>query len=953
MNYRGLTDEEVLRSRAEHGRNVLTPPARESLWKRFFEKLTGPFGHLIRGWQDGDSLIFILEIAALLSVGISCAEYYGWYGLENEAGWGVFFEPLGILIAILLATGVAFVFELKADREFSLLNQVDDEEPVQVIRNGRAHAVPKQDIVVGDIVLLSTGQEIPADAELLESTDLIVDESSLTGEPMCRKGGAHDLASNSSPKGEGDVKEEEEPTFPDHHVMRGTKVLEGHGVCRVFAVGDHTENGRVMEAAQIDDSIRTPLNEQLDRLGKVITQISYTVAALIVLGRVVAFLVSKDWDFAALPTIGFVAYLLQTVMIAVTLIVVAVPEGLPMAVSLSLAYSMRRMLKTQNLVRKMHACETMGAATVICTDKTGTLTQNQMTVRMVSADNDLIREGMAVNATAMLEEKADGRVAVLGNPTEGALLMWLREQGVDYRQLRQQVKVVEEVPFSTERKYMATLVDTQHGGQQCRVLHVKGAPEIVVAMCGNDGETISDDVRELLQTCQRQAMRTLAFACQEVDESEQVVSDGRVTATRLHFLGIVAINDPVRSDVPAAVAECLQAGIDVKIVTGDTALTACEVGRQTGIWTDSDGEQSIITGTELSALSDEALKDRAKELKIIARARPMDKKRLVEALQQTGEVVAVTGDGTNDAPALKTAHVGLSMGDGTAVAKEASDITILDNSFSSIGRAVMWGRSLHRNIQRFILFQTTVNVAASLIVLCGAFMSTESPLTVTQMLWVNLIMDTFAAMALASLPPSPQVMKERPRDRRAFIISRGAWRQILVTGLLFFAVLLGLLYVLERDDVVSMTDLAESLFGGRWLSTEGIRSLQAAGDQPLTPIELSLFFTIFVMMQFWNLFNARAFATGESAFHLRGCKGFLFIAMVILVGQIVIVSVGKEFFNVVPLPWEDWAIIIAMTSLVLWIGEAVRMIVDWRYLRKHSAAHERDGKPSRTVAHAE
>ena len=925
--YYGLNDAEVLRSRAEHGRNVLTPVARESLWKRFFEKLTGPFGHHIRGWQNGDSLIFILEIAALLSVGISCAEYYGWFGLENEAGWGVFFEPLGILIAILLATGVAFVFELKADREFSLLNQLDDTDAVQVIRNGKACRVEKHEIVVGDIVLISTGQEIPADAELLEATDLLMDESSLTGEPMCRK-----EVQGAEIRG---FEDNEEATFPSHHVMRGTKVLEGHGVCRVFAVGDHTENGRVMEAAQIDDSVRTPLNEQLDRLGKVISLISYSVAVLIVLGRVIAFLVSRGWDFSTLPTITFAAYLLQTVMIAVTLIVVAVPEGLPMAVSLSLAYSMRRMLKTQNLVRKMHACETMGAATVICTDKTGTLTQNQMNVRLVSADSELIREGMAVNATAMLEEKDNGHVAVLGNPTEGALLLWLREQGVDYRQLRQQVYVVEEIPFSTERKYMATLVDTQHDGKRQRVLHVKGAPEIVMAMCGNEGY---DDIRSLLQKCQQQAMRTLALAYKVVDDDEKVITDGRLTATRLQFLCIIAISDPVRSDVPDAVAECQHAGIDVKIVTGDTAMTACEVGRQTGIWIDDDGERSIITGAELSALSDEELKERAGELKIIARARPMDKKRLVEALQQLGEVVAVTGDGTNDAPALKTAHVGLSMGDGTAVAKEASDITILDNSFSSIGRAVMWGRSLHRNIQRFILFQTTVNVAASLIVLFGAFMSTESPLTVTQMLWVNLIMDTFAAMALASLPPSSQVMKERPRDRRAFIISRGAWRQILVTGMVFFLVLLGLLYVLERDDVVSMTDLIKTIRKGRWLGA-GVPSI---GGQPLSPIELSLFFTIFVMMQFWNLFNARAFATGQSAFHLRGCRGFLFIASLIFFGQIAIVCFGGQFFNVVPISWTDWGIIIALTSLVLWIGEAVRATIDWRYSRRQSGGVHTD-----------
>ncbi|MCR4853640.1 MAG: calcium-translocating P-type ATPase, PMCA-type [Prevotella sp.] len=912
MIYRGLTAEQVLQSRVEHGANVLTPAARESLWKRFFEKLTGPLGHHIPGWQDGDHLIFILEIAALLSVSISCAEYFGWFGLEGTAGIEVFFEPLGILMAIILATVVSFVFELKADREFSLLNQVDDEEAIQVIREGKPRQVPKRDIVVGDVVVLTTGMEVPADATLLDATSLMVDESSLTGEPICRK-----EAGEAAKINEG----EEEPTFPRNHVMRGTKIMEGHGHCQVFAVGDKTENGKVFKAAQIDDSVRTPLNEQLDALGLLITKISYGVAFAIVIGRIVAFLVSKDWDLAQLPTIGFATYLLQTIMIAVTLIVVAVPEGLPMAVSLSLAYSMRRMLKTNNLVRKMHACETMGATTVICTDKTGTLTQNQMQVSAFMTAEDVekqnvepqrsiqsvnqseIYEGMAVNSTAELDLQDESNPTVLGNPTEGALLLWLRQQQQDYREMRRQVEVVDEVPFSTERKYMATMIERADG---TRVVYVKGAPEIVMRMCQFQSQAMAD----VLLAYQQQAMRTLGFAFRVVGSGDVKCLDVLKTKQPT-FLGVAAISDPLRTDVPPAVRECLRAGIDVKIVTGDTAATAREIGRQTGLWTEQDGERNIITGGELAELTDDELTERANELKIIARARPMDKKRLVEALQRDGQVVAVTGDGTNDAPALKSAHVGLSMGAGTSVAKEASDITILDNSFSSIARAVMWGRSLYQNIQRFILFQTTVNVVASLVVLFGAFMGTESPLTVTQMLWVNLIMDTFAAMALASLPPSHQVMKDPPRSRKAFIINRAMWRSIICTGLIFFVILLGLLYVLEHANVTSVSDFASVHIGRR---------------DPLTPKELSLFFTIFVMLQFWNLFNARAFSTGRSAFNLRHCRGFLFIALVILLGQLLIVNIGGQFFNVVPLTLNDWLLIVPATSLVLWVGELLRLV---------------------------
>ena len=885
-SHTGLTDAEVIESRSRFGANLLTPPKKAPWWKLFLEKFHDP-------------LIIILLVAGALSIGISIYEYAG-----LDKGETVFFEPTGIFIAILLATGLAFIFEQKANREFAILNQVNDDEPVQVIRNGAATSVPKKDVVVGDILVLNTGEEIPADAELLEAVSLNVDESTLTGEPMAHK--------STDPS-----QFDPEATFPTNHVMRGTKVMEGHGIARVTAVGDNTENGKVFEAAQIDDNVKTPLTEQLDRLGKLIARFSYVIGVAIVAGRILMYFLSNpqfDW-------MEFTAYLLQTIMIAVTLVVVSVPEGLPMAVTLSLAYSMRRMLKTHNLVRKLHACETMGATTVICTDKTGTLTQNQMRVFRTNfyglGDDQslsdtpqcrLIELGIAVNSTAQLDMSKGDKPEVLGNPTEGALILWLRDNGIDYASLRRSVKPVEELPFSTERKYMATVAETAAGR---RYLFVKGAPEIVYGLCRNfAGNVTKEQVDTQLREYQAQAMRTLGFAVQEIKTGDATITDGKVIADNLEFLGIVAIADPVRSDVPAAIDEVLNAGINVKIVTGDTPGTAKEIGRQIGLWQPSDTDRNIITGPEFGALTESQLDDRVMDLKIIARARPMDKKRLVEALQRQGQVVAVTGDGTNDAPALKAAHVGLSMGDGTSVAKEASDITIVDNSFASIGRAVMWGRSLYRNIQRFVLFQLTVNLAACLIVLAGAFMGTESPLTVTQMLWVNLIMDTFAAMALASLPPSNSVMNDKPRKRSSFIITPAMWRFIISTGLIFFGILFAMVYVFEHADITALPQLL---------------NLQLGGESGLTPYELSLIFTTFVMLQFWNMFNARAYATHRSALHLANCGEFLFIAICILAGQILIVQLGGEFFSVTPLSLSDWLWIIGSTSLVLWIGEFLRL----------------------------
>ena len=932
-----MTDEQVRESRAKNGVNILTPPEKEPLWKQFLGKFTDP-------------LIIILLIAGFLSVGISLYEYIG---LGKD--WETFFEPIGIFVAVFLATGIAFIFELKADKQFAILNQVNDDELVEVIRNGNATTIPKKDIVVGDIVILTTGAEIPADGTLLEAVSLNVDESSLTGEPVCHKSVREDDFDKNA-------------TYPTNRVLRGTKVMEGHGIFRVEAVGDKTENGKVFEAAQIDNSVRTPLNEQLDGLADIITKVSYVFAALIIVGKLVVYF---DWAPIAftliIPTAIFfylvirkfdnwkwhaitvsiityfvilmamvifffntltpdkhvadlITYTLDTLMIAVTLIVVAVPEGLPMAVTLSLAYSMQRMLKTNNLVRKMHACETMGAATVICTDKTGTLTQNQMQVydtnfygldnRKLGSDDEskLLEEGIAVNSTASLDHSDPNALTVLDNPTEGALLLWLNKNGIDYRELREDTEVVSELPFSTERKYMATVVNSSLLKGK-RILYVKGAPEIVVSLCKQiENNVAKSDIDKHLLNYQNQAMRTLGFAYQILDGDGEVFKDGKVVADNLTFEGIVAISDPVRKDVPAAVKECMDAGINVKIVTGDTPGTAKEIGRQIGLWTDKDTDRNIITGPEFAKLSDDELDKRVLDLKIISRARPMDKKRLVESLQRNNQVVAVTGDGTNDAPALKAAHVGLSMGDGTSVAKEASDITIIDNSFSSIGKAVMWGRSLYQNIQRFLLFQLTVNVAACFIVLFGAFMGTQSPLTVTQMLWVNLIMDTFAAMALASLPPSESVMKDKPRDRKAFILNKNMCENIVGVGGFFFLLLLVLLYVFEHSDITRLTDLLHVRLG----ASDG-----------LTPYELTLFFTIFVMTHFFYLFCARAFETNRSALHFKGCEGLLAIATIIFAGQIAMVEIPglQKFFNVVSLKFLDWVIIIIGSSCVLWVRE--------------------------------
>ncbi len=884
QQYQGLTSAQVEESRRLHGENVLTPPEKTPLWKQFLEKFEDP-------------IIQILLVAWVLSMIIAGVHCWG----PEAVGFSAFLEPLGIFFAIMLASCVGFFFEVKANKAFDVLNTVNDDILVTVIRDGRITEVSRKDVVVGDVVILNTGEEIPADGHLMEAVSLQVNESTLTGEPIIDK----------------TIKEEDfdkDATYPSNVVMRGTTVVDGHGVMIVEQVGDATGYGKVYEGSQIENNVDTPLQIQLKGLADVISKAGYTIAIVTFIALTAKlFLGSQDYS-----VMEIVSHLLNFFMVAVTLIVVSVPEGLPMSVTLSLALSMNRMLKTNNLVRKMHACETMGATTVICTDKTGTLTQNQMQIHETKfyqlADqklkkdelSSLIKEGIAVNSTANLEKEGD-KIKTLGNPTEAALLLWLNAQGEDYLDLRESAKVLSQLTFSTERKYMATVVESHLIGK--KVLYVKGAPEIVLSNCKQvalEGELASVDsvkpmIEEQLLAYQNKAMRTLGFAYQILDENEDSApyTNGRLNQNlNLTYLGIVAISDPVRLDVPPAVQSCMDAGIAVKIVTGDTPGTAREIGRQIGIWKEEDTDRNIITGPAFEALSDEEALNRVLDLKIMCRARPTDKQRLVKLLQQKNAVVAVTGDGTNDAPALKAAQVGLSMGDGTSVAKEASDITILDNSFSSITRAVMWGRSLYRNIQRFLLFQLTINVAACVIVLLGSLIGTESPLTITQMLWVNLIMDTFAAGALASLPPNEKVMKDKPRKSGKdgdFIISHPMAYQIFGVGFLFVIILMGLLL--------------------HFHSSEG-----------LSAHDLSWFFSFFVMLQFWNMFNAKAFLEGASAFaHLKESKSFLLVALMILVGQYLIVTFGGQMFNVVPLSWTDWGMIIGSTSFVLWIGELARL----------------------------
>ena len=876
----GLTDSEVLQSREKNGVNLLTPPKRPSLWKLYLEKFKDP-------------VVRVLLVAAVFSLIISI--------IENE-----YAETIGIIAAILLATGIGFFFEYDANKKFDLLNAVNEETLVKVIRNGKIQEIPRKDVVVGDIVVLETGEEIPADGELIEAISLQVNESNLTGEPVINK---------TIIKADFD----EEATYASNRVMRGTTVVDGHGMMKVLQVGDATEIGKVARQSTEQSGEPTPLNIQLTKLAKLIGKIGFTVAATFIV------FVSKDlYQYISANEIsGWHHYMaiaqivLKYFMMAVTLIVVAVPEGLPMSVTLSLALNMRRMLSTNNLVRKMHACETMGAITVICTDKTGTLTQNLMQVyepgfyalkeRGILSDDDiskLVMEGISANSTAFLEETDDGgKPKGVGNPTEVALLLWLNSQHRNYLELREQAGVLDQLTFSTERKFMATLVQSPLIGK--KVLYIKGAPEIVLGKCKEvvlDGKRIDateyrSTVEEQLLGYQNMAMRTLGFAFKIVDDHAPDDCVALVAENDLNFLGVVAISDPIRPDVPAAVAKCQSAGIDVKIVTGDTPGTATEIARQIGLWKPEDTERNRITGTAFADLTDEEALDRVMDLKIMSRARPTDKQRLVQLLQQKGAVVAVTGDGTNDAPALNHAQVGLSMGTGTSVAKEASDITLLDDSFNSIGTAVMWGRSLYKNIQRFIVFQLTINFVALLIVLLGSFVGTALPLTVTQMLWVNLIMDTFAALALASIPPSEDVMNEKPRRSTDFIISKAMRYNIFGVGTVFLIVLMGMIYYFTN------------------------------AESGMTVHRLTIFFTFFVMLQFWNLFNARVFGTNDSAFKgLTKSYGMELIVIAILGGQILIVQFGGAVFRTEPLDWQTWLVIIGASSLVLWVGELIRFV---------------------------
>ena len=860
----GLTDEQVKQSREQHGKNVLTPPQRTSLWNLYLDKYRDP-------------IIQILLVAAFVSLILAFIE-------KN------FMETIGIFVAVFLATTVGFYFERDAAKKFNLLTALSEEQPVKVRRNGKVMEIPRHDVVVGDVVLVEVGDEVPADGELIVCNDLQINESALTGEPVAEK----------SLEGGGDG------AYPRNVILRSTMVMNGRGEFVVTAVGDATEIGKVAKKSTEQTSVETPLHMQLDKLAKMISKVGSVVS-------VAAFFIFLIHDILTNPVWGGKDYfymaeiVLKYFMMAVTLIVMAVPEGLPMAITLSLALNMRRMLKSNNLVRKLHACETMGAVTVICTDKTGTLTQNKMQVsalELKQGDEALLDTAIALNSTAELN---DGKP--IGNPTESALLLWLDAQGKDYEELRKQVNVLKQLPFSTERKMMATLAEVD--GET--YLFVKGAPEIVMKKCIIEDRMLRQSAEEL-DEWQHKAMRTLAFAYKKIEASIMRTSRtstaevvALLDANDLQLQAIAAIADPIRPDVPAAVQECRHAGIEVKVVTGDTAATALEIGKQIGVFEDepenigADGsltslDQQMITGEQWEALSDEEAYERAKDIRVMSRARPTDKQRLVAMLQKRGEVVAVTGDGTNDAPALHYAHVGLSLGSGTSVAKEASDMTLLDDSFKSIANAVMWGRSLYRNLQRFLFFQLVVNVAALLLVLGGSVIGTEMPLTVTQILWVNLIMDTFAALALASLPPSHEVMKDKPRKASDFIINKSIGFGILFCGIVFFLVMFALLVYCERR-----------------------------GKGGVDVHELTMFFTTFVMIQFWNLFNAKALMSHHTAFrHFLKDKGMILVLVLVLVGQWIIVTFGGEMFRTTPLSLHEWLLIIGSTSVVLWVGELWR-----------------------------
>ena len=860
----GLTDEQVKQSREQHGKNVLTPPQRTSLWKLYLDKYRDP-------------IIQILLVAAFVSLILAFIE-------KN------FMETIGIFVAVFLATTVGFYFERDAAKKFNLLTALSEEQPVKVRRNGKVMEIPRHDVVVGDVVLVEVGDEVPADGELIVCNDLQINESTLTGEPVAEK----------SLEGGGDG------AYPRNVILRSTMVMNGRGEFVVTAVGDATEIGKVAKKSTEQTSVETPLHMQLDKLAKMISKVGSVVS-------VAAFFIFLIHDILTNPAWGGKDYfymaeiVLKYFMMAVTLIVMAVPEGLPMAITLSLALNMRRMLKSNNLVRKLYACETMGAVTVICTDKTGTLTQNKMQVsalELKQGDEALLDTAIALNSTAELN---DGKP--IGNPTESALLLWLDAQGKNYEELRKQVNVLKQLPFSTERKMMATLAEVD--GET--YLFVKGAPEIVMKKCIIEDRMQRQSAEEL-DEWQHKAMRTLAFAYKKIETSIMRTSRtstaevvALLDANDLQLQAIAAIADPIRPDVPAAVQECRHAGIEVKVVTGDTAATALEIGKQIGVFEDepenigADGsltslDQQMITGEQWEALSDEEAYERAKDIRVMSRARPTDKQRLVAMLQKRGEVVAVTGDGTNDAPALHYAHVGLSLGSGTSVAKEASDMTLLDDSFKSIANAVMWGRSLYRNLQRFLFFQLVVNVAALLLVLGGSVIGTEMPLTVTQILWVNLIMDTFAALALASLPPSHEVMKDKPRKASDFIINKSIGFGILFCGIVFFLVMFALLVYCERR-----------------------------GKGGVDVHELTMFFTTFVMIQFWNLFNAKALMSHHTAFrHFLKDKGMILVLVLVLVGQWIIVTFGGEMFRTTPLSLHEWLLIIGSTSVVLWVGELWR-----------------------------
>jgi len=826
----GLSSAQIQEMQNRFGKNELTPPPRLPLWKLYLKNFEDP-------------IIRILLVAVIISALVAALEGSG------------LLDTIGIALAVILATTIAFLTEYKSNREFDALNAMCDDTGIKVIRDGQARTIRMRDVVVGDIILLEAGDAVPADGILVHEAHFEADESAFTGE--------------NEP-----VRKNSEDTL-----LKGTWVTAGRGTMIATAVGDATRMGEIAASITRGERPETPLQVKLRVLAGQISRFGYAMAGLIVISLLAKGIVT------GLPTdpLELVRFLLDIAIFAVIIIVVSVPEGLPVSVTVSLALTMRKMTRAYSLVRRMIACETIGSVTTICTDKTGTLTRNLMEVVASSIltpeyENKTpddpagwVTLNAGVNSTAELEPR-EGELITVGNSTEGALLRWLSRAGIDYHQIRRAYFPISQALFDSRRKEMRTVISIE--GRY--YLLVKGAPEVVAASCSS-----APDLTPVKNLAGR-AMRTLAFAHAETGSPED-------STPTLIWDGYVGIRDEIRSDVPSAVATCRSAGISIAMVTGDSPETAAAIAKETGILTNG----TVITGPEFRDLSPEKQQALAPQIEVMARSAPHDKLLLVKALQANGEVVAVTGDGTNDAPALRSADVGLAMGiAGTEVAREASDIILLDDSFPTIERAVWWGRALFENIQRFLMFQLTINISAAFLSFIAPLLGYPAPFSVIQLLWINIIMDSLAALALCSESPHPALMEKKPIPRTSSVLTPYMIRAILCTAFVYIIVGIGGI-----------------IFGLPYMNSPAEQA--------------TAFFTGFVLAQVWNGINCRGI-NGIMPSFIRGNPAFFVIMGSIILIQFLIVQFGGAVFGTVPLSVFQWIVLLLGTLPVLLIWPALR-----------------------------